>query len=103
MFFGAPDSHDCRYALRSVLETSARLGVLIASHKTEGPASVITFLGIELDTEASTLRLPEEKLVRLKREICDGKEDALAQRGSCYLRSAISNMHVVLSGLEDHL
>ena len=63
------DSHECRDALKSVLETSARLGVPIASHKTEGPASVITFLGIELDTEACTLHLPEEKLVQLKREI----------------------------------
>ena len=69
LLFGAPESHECRRALESVLETSARLGVPIAAHKTEGPASVITFLGIELDTEAKTLRLPEEKLVRLKREI----------------------------------
>ncbi len=44
-------------------------GCAIAAHKTEGPTKVVVFLGIELDTEAVTLRLPDEKLQRLQREI----------------------------------
>lgn len=32
----------------------------------EGPSSCLTFLGIEVDTQALQLRLPEEKLSRLK-------------------------------------
>ena len=35
----------------------------------EGPSTMIAFLGIELDTEARTVRLTEDKLRRLQREI----------------------------------
>ena len=38
----------------------ARLGVPIASHKMEGPATVVTFLGILIDTGRGELRLPHE-------------------------------------------
>lgn len=30
--------------------------------KCEGPATLITFLGLELDSEAHEVRLPQEKL-----------------------------------------
>ena len=42
------------------------LGVPIAEHKLEGAAPVLLFLGIEVDTTSSTLKLPPEKLGRLK-------------------------------------
>ena len=38
----------------------------IASHKTEGPATLVTFLGIQIDTCKGELRLPLEKLQRLR-------------------------------------
>ncbi len=38
-------------------------------HKTEGPSTTMTFLGIELDTVAMTLWLPRKKVSRLQREI----------------------------------
>jgi len=41
----------------------------VAPEKTEGPASVLTFLGIEIDTVAGQLRLPQDKLVRLQASI----------------------------------
>ena len=40
----------------TLLEVCAELGVLIANHKTEGPASCLVFLGI--DTVANERRLP---------------------------------------------
>ena len=43
-----------------------RLGVPIEESKLEGPSSCLTFLGIEVDTIALQLRLPQEKLVNLK-------------------------------------
>lgn len=55
--------------LGTALKLCEELGVPIAAHKTEGPSTVITFLGIELDSVERVLRLPEEKLRRLKREI----------------------------------
>ena len=42
---------------------------LKASNKIEGPASTITFLGILLDTLHMEIRLPPEKLCRLKQVI----------------------------------
>ena len=55
--------------LGTALKLCEELGVPIAAHKTEGPSTVITFLGIEVDTVDRVLRLPEEKLQRLQREV----------------------------------
>lgn len=69
ILFGSPDSPECRQALEKALQICKRLGVPIAVHKTEGPATVLVFLGIEVDTVEGVIRLPEEKLRRLQREI----------------------------------
>ena len=69
ILFGSPDSPECKRALEKALEICRRLGVPIAVHKTEGPVTVIVFLGIEIDTVEGMTRLPEEKLRRLQREI----------------------------------
>ena len=45
--------------------TCARLGVPVAAHKRVGPATCLTCLGIEIDTVAFQLRLPQDKLLRL--------------------------------------
>ena len=66
---GDPNSQVCEQTLRRALEICARLGVPIADHNTEGPWVVITFLGIELNTRTMTVRLPDEKLFRLREEI----------------------------------
>ncbi|XP_070604766.1 mas-related G-protein coupled receptor member H-like [Erythrolamprus reginae] len=44
----------------------AQLGVPLAPKKTEGPATKITFLGIELDSEEQSSRLPLDKLVKIR-------------------------------------
>ena len=41
-------------------------GVPVAEDKTVEPTEILTFLGIEFDTLAMELRLPNEKLVELK-------------------------------------
>ena len=56
----------CRAALQSLLRVFARLEVPIAPDKLEGPSTVLTFLGIEMDTVAMSLRLPAEKLTELR-------------------------------------
>ncbi len=66
---GAPQSDECGRNLQMVLETCGELGVPIADDKTEGPATCITFLGIEMDTIAMVLWLPPYKLQRLQQEI----------------------------------
>ena len=62
---GPPSSPCCSQALETMLQTCADLGVPIAADKLEGPTSCLTFLGIEIDTRAGTLRLPSDKLDRI--------------------------------------
>ena len=66
LFLGPPSSQVCTESLHTALRLCEALGVLVAPEKTEGPASVITFLGIEIDTVAGELRLPAEKLQNLQ-------------------------------------
>ena len=42
-----------------------RLGILVAMDKVEGPTSVLTFLGLELDANQQRIRLPPDKLTEL--------------------------------------
>jgi len=69
LLLGPPKSCECQRALETILTCCLNMGVPVADHKTEGPSTVLVFLGIELDTINRTLRLPEEKLCRLQEEI----------------------------------
>ena len=64
--WGLPDSPQCQEALDTVVRSCAHLQVPLATHKTVGPASCLTFLGIEIDTAANELRLPPDKLSKLR-------------------------------------
>ena len=67
LFIGEPESRECADALRTAEEVCAWLGIPLAWEKLEGPACVLGFLGVELDTNRMELRLPREKLDRLIR------------------------------------
>ena len=69
LFFGQPSSDQCRQSLQAALVVCQQLGVPLAPEKTEGPSTVLTFLGIEFDTCAGQLRLPQDKLVRLQSSV----------------------------------
>ena len=69
LIFGPPDREACEKQLKEVEAVFRQLGVPVAGHKTEGPARVITFLGIVVDLVAGILRLPEEKVARLLQTI----------------------------------
>ena len=66
LFIGEPDSLEAATAKAYATEVFDELGVPVASHKTEGPATCVTFLGIVIDTHRFQVRLPEDKLTRLK-------------------------------------
>ena len=66
LFLVAPQTNEGTHIHSLALNVFARLGVPVALHKTEGPACVITFLGICIDTIAGELRLPLDKLQRLQ-------------------------------------
>lgn len=65
LFMGSPADKSCAKALEVALNTCRELGVPVAAHKTEGPATQLRFLGIQVDTLAMTLSLPEDKLTRI--------------------------------------
>ena len=44
----------------------SRLGLPVAPSKVVGPATVLTFLGLEIDTTNQVVRLPQDKLASLK-------------------------------------
>ena len=64
LFLGPPGCPDCASALQGAIVSCNRLGVPVAAHKTEGPATCLTFLGIQIDTVSMCLSLPQEKLSR---------------------------------------
>jgi len=61
-----PQSSLCQSWLDLLLSECAQLGVPIASHKTDGTTTVVTFLGILIDTDRGELRLPQDKLLTVE-------------------------------------
>ena len=55
--------------LNTILNLFERLHVPVAPEKIEGPATQLTFLGIEMDTKNLILRLPENKLIIFKETV----------------------------------
>ena len=66
IIIGLPDSSECQDALAILDDVCIWLSVPLAEHKRDGPTTCIVFLGIVLDTVAGELRLPPDKLERLK-------------------------------------
>ena len=65
--FGAEaDSPKCQFTLQTFRDICKLWGVPVAEDKTVEPTEILSFLGIEFDTLAMELRLPNEKLVELK-------------------------------------
>lgn len=62
MFFIPPHSPYATVVLHHILGVLETLCVPVAVHKMEGPATMVTFLGIEVDTVRLELRLPIDKL-----------------------------------------
>ena len=66
LIFGDPNSQECAEALSLAMHSCKCLGVPVSAHKLEGPATTVTFLGILLDTVKHEIRLPADKLSRLR-------------------------------------
>ena len=69
LLLGAPNTHQASDALATVIRTFNILGIPIATQKTEGPTTSLSFLGIFIDTHSFELRLPAEKLARLQESL----------------------------------
>ena len=63
---GTPNTDQCYGNQQIIIETCRELGIPLAPHKTVGPTTCLVFLGIEIDTIAMELRLPQDKLRKLQ-------------------------------------
>ena len=66
---GSPNSTECERNIEIMKSTCK--GLPVEEEKCEGPATCLTFLGIEIDTVALELRLPSDKLYKLRRQLKD--------------------------------
>ena len=64
---GPPDSQQCAKDLETSLAMCEEARCPVAGEKTEGPVTEITLLGIELGSLKLQLRLPQEKLKKLRK------------------------------------
>ena len=62
---GAPGTQDCLQNVEVMHAVCTRVDMPIEPEKDEGPATTIVFLGLELDSIAQEVHLPQEKLRRL--------------------------------------
>ena len=66
-----------------MLQIFKKLGVPFALAKCEGPATVLIFLGIKIDTMKHKLRLPAEKLTQLQETIAAWRRRKRCSNGNC--------------------
>lgn len=69
LFLGKSNTNQCKRGLLTFCEITKALGVPLKEDKTVYPTTVLTFLGLELDSEAMEIRLPQDKLAKLRTEL----------------------------------
>ena len=62
-------SDECACSARIMHHTCRVEGVPVEEEKLESPATTITFLGIEIDTKAMEIRLPQDKLAQMQQAL----------------------------------
>ena len=66
IFAGEALTNDCEILMNTFLKISEELGVPIAENKAVHQTTVLTFLGLEIDTVLMVVRIPSCKLLKLK-------------------------------------
>ena len=79
LFLMPPQEGDGSSILCLARSLFATLDVPVVEHKTEGPSSVITFLGIAIDTAAGELCLPNDIPERFQELISRWSEEGMYQ------------------------
>ena len=80
LILGPPDCQSCQAALDSTLATCESFGIPVAPEKTKGLSTVLTFLGIKLDTVRGQLRLLQNKLCNVQVCLRNGYYTGMAIR-----------------------
>ncbi len=68
LLIGELHIQQCKTDLRKLLTIFAELCILVAGEK---PTTLLSFLGIEVDTSRMTLRLPKEKIKEIRSPIAE--------------------------------
>ena len=68
-FWCGGEQHMCEHMFKVFKEVCTVLCVPLAVEKLEGPTSIITFLGIQIDSTNQTLALPQDKLQEITKEL----------------------------------
>lgn len=92
LLVGPPHTPACAQALQVTLETCQDLEVPVATYKTEGPSSQLTFLGIQLDTIKMELSLPPDKLARITAMVYGWRDKVVATKKQ--IQSLVGKVHV---------
>lgn len=71
---GPPKSNKCKEDLVTSLQTCDEGGYPVANEKTGLPATLMTLLGIEFDSVNQVLRLPQDKLKKLKKLVASWRK-----------------------------
>ena len=66
---GPPGAHTYQHNLETIQQICTDLGILLTLEKVEGPTTSLIFLGILLDTHCMEIRLPEDKLHLIQKEL----------------------------------
>lgn len=66
---GRPGTLDCTTLMSGFISICADLGVPLAQEKTIGPTTVLSFLGLEINTNNMTVQIPHDKLCQLNAEL----------------------------------
>ena len=75
MFFGPPETSKCNTYLETFMSLANSLNLPIKHEKTVLPSTCVTLHGIEVDSAAMTMRLPDDKLIEARQKV-----DAMLRR-----------------------
>ena len=97
---GAPRSTECANNAKIMHHICEMAGTPVEEEKSEGPATTLPFLGIEIDSVAMELRLPVDKLAQLKQVLSQwrGKKACLKRDLLSIIGSLSHASKVVKSG-----
>ena len=70
---GPPLSPQCQHNLEGIIHSCKSTSTSLEEDKCEGPSTIISFLGMELDSHEMAIRLPADKLERLRQLLTDWK------------------------------
>ena len=71
LLVGPPSFPFCSKQLQLFLNFCKEVGIPLKQEKTVHPTTVLTFLGLELDTKAMEIRLPSDKLLKIRNRLVE--------------------------------